>query len=229
MWLEFRKPFAFNNLLKGPKVMSSLGYAFNARTVDPSQSNSGLPISDEKGHAVVIKSDDWKPTKAGDGYGLEFEVEIIDGAYRGNSGVFRLGLRYKSQQAADIAHGKLSALCHVIGQYDLDDSRGGTSQLHGKPFRIVVQAQKNNAEYTEVTKFLDINGNEPGKAGSQPPVNQPPALPAAAPFNQPTATNQPSQPGAWPAPGAAANQPSQPGAWIPPDGASMPQKSPWSK
>lgn len=137
--------------------------SFNPMDHDPTQSGmGGLPVGK---HPVVIKGAELKPTQAGDGGLVEFELEIIDGPSRGSKGAYRLNLYNKSEKAARIAHSQLSALCHVTGQFQLGADGRQLSVLFGIPFVVEVQPQKSDANYTEIVKVYDMGGNEPGKSG----------------------------------------------------------------
>jgi|SRR5690554_516720 len=140
--------------------------AFNAQQYDPTQGVGSLPIGK---HPVIIESSEVKANKANDGGYLQLNLRIIDGPQQGTTGAYRLNLYHSNQQTVEIAHRRLSAICHVIGVFQVTDS----SQLHNLPFLIEVGPQKNDPQYTEVKKVFDMNGNEPGKAGAGAPAAQP--------------------------------------------------------
>lgn len=177
--------------------------AFNAQQFDPSQGAGSLPIGR---HPVVIASSEVKANKNNDGGYLQLDLKIIDGPQQGTTGAYRLNLYHSSQQTVEIAHRQFSAVCHVVGVYQVTDS----SQLHNIPFIIEVGPQKNDATYTEVKKVFDINGNEPGKAGAGQAAAQPQQQPAQ---QQPQGNNafggQPAQGGAWGQQPAQNQQPAQ--------------------
>jgi hypothetical protein len=140
--------------------------AFNAQQYDPTQGVGSLPIGK---HPVIVESSEVKANKANDGGYLQLNLRIIDGPQQGTTGAYRLNLYHSNQQTVEIAHRQLSAICHVIGVFQVTDS----SQLHNLPFLIEVGPQKNDPQYTEVKKVFDMNGNEPGKAGAGVPAAQP--------------------------------------------------------
>jgi hypothetical protein len=203
----------------------------NLNNFDPTQGVGGLPIGR---HPVVISSSEIKATKANDGGYLQLDLTIIDGPQKGQVGAWRLNLYSSSAQAAEIAHRQLSAVGHCVGVFMLQDS----SQLHNMPFVIDVGPQKNDPQYTEVKKVMDMNGNEPGKAGSgaapqqpqgfaQQPQGQQPGQPpagqaAAAAWGQP-----PAQQGQQPQGGAAWGQPPQ--GQQPQQGQQPPQGAAWGQ
>lgn len=140
--------------------------AFNAQQYDPTQGVGSLPIGR---HPVIIESSEVKANKANDGGYLQLNLRIIDGPQQGTQGAYRLNLYHSNQQTVEIAHRQLSAICHVINVFQVQDS----SQLHNIPFVIEVGPQKNDPQYTEVKKVFDMNGNEPGKAGAGAAAAQP--------------------------------------------------------
>jgi len=192
---------------------------FDAKKYNPTQGVGSLPIGR---HPVIIESSEVKANKANDGGYLQLNLRIIDGPHQGATGVYRLNLYHSNQQVVEIAHRQLSAICHVIGVFQVTDS----SQLHNLPFLIEVGPQKNDPQYTEVKKVFDMNGNEPGKAGvgasapqgdadfkqqqpaqqpaggaawgwQQQPAQQPAQQPHGAPWGDQSAQQQPAQGGGW--------------------------------
>ena len=206
--------------------MALLPKPFNAYEVDPSGPSQQLPVSDAKGHPVIITASEFKASRsnANNGY-VEFTLEIVDGPNKGATGPWRLNLFHDNAQTVDIANHRLSALCHVTGQMLVSD----TSQLHNIPFRAVVSAKpfKNDKgeeiQGTEVKGVLDINGERAGKQGAAPApqaapqfAQQPQAAPQGAPawgqqaqHPAPAPVPQQAQPvwNAQPAPGGAAPAP----------------------
>ena len=156
--------------------MAQLIQAFNAQQYDPTQGGGSLPVGR---HPVIIESSEVKANKANDGGYLQLNVKLIDGPQMGTTGAYRLNLYHSNPQTAEIAHRQLSAICHVIGVFNVQDSQ----QLHNIPFIVEVGLQKGEEAaqkgYTEVKKVFDINGNEPGKAGQGAPAAQPQQQPAA--------------------------------------------------
>lgn len=217
--------------------MAQLIQAFNAQQYDPTQGGGNLPVGR---HPLIIESSEVKANKANDGGYLQLNLKLIDGPQMGATGAYRLNLYHSNPQTAEIAHRQLSAICHVIGVFNVQDSQ----QLHNIPFIAEVGLQKGEEAaqkgYTEVKKVFDINGNEPGKAGQgaaqaqpqgqggfgqQQPAQQP-QQPAQQPAAQPAAAwgQQPQQPAQQPAaqPGAAWSQ--QQGGAAPAGGAPWGQR-----
>lgn len=130
--------------------------AFDANQFDPTQGVGSLPIGR---HPVIVETSEVKANKNNDGGYLQLNLRIIDGPQQGTQGAYRLNLYHNNQQTVEIAHRQLSAICHVVGVFNVQDS----SQLHNLPFIIEVGPQKNDPQYTEVKKVFDRNGNEPGR------------------------------------------------------------------
>lgn len=178
--------------------MAQLIQAFNAQQYDPTQGGGSLPVGR---HPVIIESSEVKANKANDGGYLQLNVKLIDGPQTGTTGAYRLNLYHSNPQTAEIAHRQLSAICHCVGVFNVQDS----GQLHNIPFIIEVGLQKGEEAaqkgYTEVKKVFDINGNEPGKAGQGAPAAQPQQQPAQGGFGQQQPAQQPQQQpqggGAW--------------------------------
>ena len=189
--------------------MAQLLQAFNAQQFDPTQGGGSLPVGR---HPVIIESSEVKANKANDGGYLQLNVKLIDGPQTGTTGAYRLNLYHSNPQTAEIAHRQLSAICHCVGVFNVQDS----GQLHNIPFIIEVGLQKGEEAaqkgYTEVKKVFDINGNEPGKAGQGAPAAQPQQQPAQGGFGQQQPAQQPQQPAAQPqgnAPAWGGGQPAQ--------------------
>jgi hypothetical protein len=177
--------------------MAQLLQAFNAQQFDPTQGGGSLPVGR---HPVIVESSEVKANKANDGGYLQLNLKLIDGPQTGTTGAYRLNLYHSNPQTAEIAHRQLSAICHVIGVFNVQDSQ----QLHNIPFIVEVGLQKGEEAaqkgYTEVKKVFDINGNEPGKAGQGAAPAQPQQKPAQGGFGQQQPAQQPQQPqggGAW--------------------------------
>lgn len=189
--------------------MAQLLNPFDATQYAPDKGGvSGLPVSDQNGWPVVIIASEIKETAAGDGGYLSLTVEIIDGPNKGATGFLNLNLYNKSTIAVEIANAQLSALSHVTGVFQIQNSE----QLHNIPWRAVVKTQKNDASRTEIKGILGISGNKPGEQPAQATnsgFGQAVAQPATQSFTQPNA-QQFTQPAQQPAQQPAAQWQQQP-------------------
>lgn len=137
---------------------------FNASQVQPNQALEAIPSGQ---YPVVIVRSEEKPTRAGDGFYIELEMQVQGGQYNGRKVFDRLNIKNKNEQAVTIAYSTLSAICHVTGRLNIQD----TQQLHGVPFIAVVSKLERNDQpgsgnmTNEVKGYKDINGNDPGFGG----------------------------------------------------------------
>lgn len=135
---------------------------FNARNVAPNTMPEPLPSGT---YDVIIQASPEKPTKNRDGFFTEITMVVQGGEYNGRKIIDRLNLKNKNDQAMEIAYGTLSAICHVTGRLEIQQ----TEQLHGIPFKIVVEKvprdDRPGAYSNNVTGYKDINGNDPGMGG----------------------------------------------------------------
>lgn len=135
-----------------------------------SPSGQQLPVTTDKlGHLVHIVDSGTKTMKDGQGTRAILTLEIIDGPYKGVTGEYGINIAHPNQETVRIGFSELSAIAHCVGVLRV----GNSAELHRKPFRILVRQQKDNPQYTEVYGVLDVNGNEPKKAGQGPVAPQP--------------------------------------------------------
>lgn len=140
--------------------MAQLQTVFDATKVDPSQGIGQLPVASKL--PVTITDSEIKGTKDNSGGYIQFTVQVGQGEHAGRKGAYRINLYNSSDAARNIAEKQLSALCHITGVFNLQD----TQQLHNIPFLVDVVAQT-DPKYTEIKAVYDANGNEPGRAHSQ--------------------------------------------------------------
>jgi len=158
---------------------------FNARVVDPATGGTNFPVGR---HPVMIESGERRGVKDKPNSGmLVFHLVVLDGPAKGMKGEYRLNIWNESTQAAEIAAKQLSAICHVVGVYDLESPVA--AELNGKPFIIIVEPQA-DPKYTQITAVQDIQGNAPkkvdaaaqqGPSGGNPPWQGQAAQPAGQP------------------------------------------------
>ena len=192
--------------------MTGFNFNFNAREHDPTVGFDPVPSGK---YPVIIKTSNVNPLKPPKQGGLlQLQYEVIDGPGKGRTIYDRLNLWNESDQSREIANKQLSAICHVLGVYDV---QGGAAkdnavpQLHNQPFVIdvvyVPADDKGNRAGNNVVGYFTMQGQAPARQGTAGP-----GAPAGFPTPQPTP--QP-QPGFAPQPGAFPPQPQpgpQPGA-----------------
>lgn len=166
---------------------------FNASGVAPAGPREPLPTD---WYPVMITASEEKPTKAGTGSYLELTLTVQGGEQAGRTVAWRLNLNNPNTTAVEIAYAELSAICHCIGRLAVQTS----GELHGVPFQALIKKVERNDQPgtfgNEVAGCRDINGNEPGHAG--------------------TAGSQTAAAPNW-AQGAAPTQQTEPPAQTPPD------------
>lgn len=183
---------------------------FNAQTVAPNSAFEPLPAG---WYNVKITDSEMKPTKAGDGSFLALTMEVLDGQHAGRKVFTNLNLDNKNPVAVKIAYEQLSALCHVTGVIQCNESQ----QLHGIPFQAKLSVRP-AGEYdasNEVKGFRDqygrdpkdiIAGNAPAGGAAALGAPQPPTAPTA-PTAAPTAPAAPAAPAAPSAPAPVTHDP----------------------
>ena len=163
--------------------MAKLQEAFDATTVSPDQGVGQLPVGK---HIVTIIESDMKPTKNGDGYYLQLDLEIVEGPLAGATGAYRLNLYNSSEKAVAIAQRQLSAICHAIQVFQIEDSE----ELHGFPFMVEVAQQKDDEKYTEVKRVFPIEEATEEEVEEeleeQKPAPKAKTAPKKAPASKPT-------------------------------------------
>ena len=126
---------------------------FQASEVAP---NMGIQDPAPEGwYNFSIKDSELKANKAGDGAVLTFNLQVMDGFYKGQQVNLRLNIRNKNEVAQRIALGQLSALCHAVNVLNVVDS----TQLHGLPLKgkIKILFQEGYAPSNEFTAFRNFN------------------------------------------------------------------------
>ncbi len=153
---------------------------FDAARVKPSAPLGTVPGGD---YPVQITESSMKPTKTGAGQFLLLILRILSGEYAGRQLQLRLNILNPNQEAVEIAYAELSAICHVTGVVQCQDS----TQLHNRPFMVRVveepRADKPDKMGNEIKAILDHLGNPPGETSS---------VAAAAPSTAPIATPAPT-------------------------------------
>lgn len=155
---------------------------FNAAAVEPQKILQPIPAGVY--NARIIESE-VKPLASGNGEGIRFTWEVLDGPCANRKVWQRINYRHQNPQAEQIGQAQLSAICHAVGVIQLQD----TNQLHGKPCRIKVKIRKDDSGKYEDQN--DVSGVEP-IAGPQPAMGaQPASATPAAPANAPAASAVP--------------------------------------
>lgn len=198
---------------------------FNAQQYDPTV--GAADVFESGDYTFQIVQSEAKQTKAGTGTMLVFTCECVDPEHAKKRLTIRLNVHNPNAQAMEIAYRELSAISHVCGVLQWQD----TQQLHGKPFKVRLEKKPRNDDPSkfgnEVKGYMDVNGNAPGggqaPAAAAPPP--PPSTPAAPPPAAPPADPAPAAAPPWQ---AASAPPAAPPAPAQPAGAPPAAAPPWA-
>jgi len=118
-------------------LASVLGGVFDATQVAPATGGSTLSVGK---HIVKIVDGELTTTKDSKGGMIVFTVEAIDPQDPdfGRTMDYRLNIHNENQKTVEIARGQLSALCHVVGVFQVQDLK----QMFNIPFMVEVGNQK---------------------------------------------------------------------------------------
>jgi len=141
-----------------------MGFVVNMdfTTIEPNQGGASyLPVSDSRGWLVQIIDSGQQENSKKDGMVAKFVIQGMEGAAQGRTCEHYVNLANPNQKAVEIGMGELSAIGHAIGHVRL----GNSTEWHNRPLRAVVVADPSEQypNRTRIQKFLDANGNAPGK------------------------------------------------------------------
>lgn len=155
---------------------------FDATQVDPSQNFEPIPADD---YLMCITASELAATRDGSGQFIKFDLDVIDGQYKGRKVFDRLNIRNKSQQAEEIAYRTLSAICHATGKMQVTD----TVELHNTPMLVTVAQRKYKTDSGEERISNEVKGYKPAAAQTmQMPAQSTPPQTAQATRDAPPAT-----------------------------------------
>ena len=122
-----------------------MSWNFDARQFEPS---AGIEVWPAGKHPVIITASEEKPIK-GDkpGFFWQFTLKCIDGPMRDKIAILRVNHKNANQQAMDIAHRTMSAICYVTGVLQFNHP----NMLHNIPFIVEAIVQKSDK--------IDADGN----------------------------------------------------------------------
>lgn len=139
---------------------------FDANQFEPNQGGSKHPIGM---FPFTITNTQIVPQKDNNGGMFRVTFESPAGTIDRNYNLWN-----NNQQAVEIAHKQLSALCHVTGIFKIDMKNQGRELVNSRGTMEIgwQKGQEPTAEnpaggYVEVKKVFDVAGNEPGKTGGQ--------------------------------------------------------------
>ena len=167
---------------------------FNAQQHAPS--TGAADVLETGVYSVQIVSSEVKETKAKTGYMLVLGLSCLDQGFAGRKLTARLNIHNPNPQAVEIAYAELSAISHVVGILNWQD----TQQLHGRPFKVSVEKEERNdkpGSYSNSIKaYMDYAGNPPnpnGGGNTSSPIPSAPSAPTSAPAAGPATGFAPDQ------------------------------------
>lgn len=183
-------------------VCTAYDGVFDASLYEP-VSGGSRTIVPEGWYYATVTSTSRKVTKAGDGGYLELGVALVgvEGATANVTGELpqRLNLWSSNEQAQQIAHGQLSAICHIVGLRTLNLANEARD-LIGKRYRLFVKVKESQSTRVGASTSDTFKSNEAGAIADLD--GNPPSR--ATPQQQATAAPQ-----GWSAPASQQNQPNQ--------------------
>jgi hypothetical protein len=210
-------------------MSTDLGFTFDATQIDPNTRPEPVP---DGWYNVMITQGENKATKSGTGGLAELGMKILDGDHAGKMLFDRLNLWNQNPVAVEIAQKQLSAICHAIGVYQVNNLQ----QLFGKPLmaRVVKTPPTEKYDAGNEVKSYDKVGSHPTASGS---TNGATAPTNAAPASPPWAAAQPAPapvpptpaPAPAPAPEPAPAPTFTPPAPAPAPAGAAPVTPPWAK
>lgn len=108
----------------------------------------GLPVGTHK-VMIIGEEPDAKDR------GLVANFEIVEGEYKGKTGKVWYLTKHENATTANIAKQNIKRIADATGK-----AVSATSPLKGRVLRVVVGAQKNDADRTEIKKYLPADSSD---------------------------------------------------------------------
>ncbi len=115
--------------------MANLGMTFDPDQA-PQDEFEDLPANT---YPMQIIGSEVKPTQSGDGEGLNFQFEVIDGEFQGRQYWEWLNIKHANPKAEEIAHATLGKICKAANVGPIADSE----ELHHIPMLVTLKPKKN--------------------------------------------------------------------------------------
>lgn len=114
--------------------ITSLGVLFDASQVAPAAPMEAVPAG---WYSVIISDGEVTVNDGGQGRRIALEWSITEGPFKGRKIFDGLNIIHSNPQAQQIAAGHLSAICHAVGVFQVQD----VAQLFNKPHQIKVDVE----------------------------------------------------------------------------------------
>ena len=118
---------------------------FDASKIQPNEPSTPVPKGE---YQVIIVESEKKPTAKGDGHLLNMVLQVVEGPFKGKKLYDRLNLWNKSEQAAKIAQGTLSAICRAVNVMTPRNSE----DLHNRTLTAVVDVKEHEGKLRNEVK-----------------------------------------------------------------------------
>lgn len=125
----------------------TIDYGFES-TDEVKYDAQGLPVGEHK-VMIIGEEPDAKDR------GLVANFEIVEGDYKGKTGKVWYLTKHENVTTANIAKQNIKRIADATGK-----AVSGTSPLKGRVLRVVVGAQKNDPERTEIKKYLPADKSD---------------------------------------------------------------------
>lgn len=122
-------------------------YGFDS-TDNIAYDKTGLPVGEHK-VMIIGEEPDAKDR------GLVANFEIVEGDYKGKTGKVWFLTKHENVTTANIAKQNIKRIADATGK-----AVSGTSPLKGRVLRVVVGAQKNDPDRTEIKKYLPADKSD---------------------------------------------------------------------
>ena len=120
-------------------------------------------------YEALICDSEVRPTRSGNGKGINLTFEILTGAHKGRKVFAWINFQHPKAEAQRIGQEELARICKAVGVGKLDD----TAQLHNLPMMITVAIDKDD-------QSRNVIKNYKAKEGAAPAQTSAPASGAAA-------------------------------------------------
>ena len=118
---------------------------FNASAIDTT-SHDPIPSGT---YEAVITGSEIKPTKAGNGTGINLTFEIVSESAKGRKVWEWINYQHPNQEAQRIGQQTLATICKAVGIAQLNE----TEQLHNIPLMITVALDKDDQTRNVIRKY----------------------------------------------------------------------------
>ena len=122
-------------------------YGFESSN-DVQYDKTGLPVGE---HKVMIIGEEADAKDRG----LVANFEVVEGDFKGKTGKVWFLTKHENVTTANIAKQNIKRIADATGK-----AVSGTSPLKGRVLRVVVGVQKNDADRTEIKKYLPADKSD---------------------------------------------------------------------